>query len=80
METLSIEEIGYLGEIRQRLGLNENDPRRDTEIEQMSPMRRVRIIAGWYLGDPAWADEFKQYFESQGLYLTSNRLADGVIE
>jgi hypothetical protein len=35
-------------------------------------MERVGLIAGWFLGDNGWADTFKDYFESQGLYLTTN--------
>jgi len=67
---LTIDEIGYLEEIRQRLGLEENDNSRDESIEQMEPIERVRLLAGWFLGDGNWADTFVEWLESQGLYLT----------
>lgn len=76
---LTIEELGYVEEMRQRLGLDENDTSADVRLEKMHPMRRVRLLAGWYLGDPYWADTFKGYFESQGIYLTTNPDSDGVI-
>ena len=75
----SIKEIGYVREIRQRLGLKPNDTSSDNEIMVLSAMRRVGLIAGWNLGDDHWAQVFKGYFESQGLYLTTNPDADGVL-
>jgi hypothetical protein len=68
----TIEELGYVDEMRQRLGLEAGDTSCDEEIVAMSPMERVGLIAGWFLGDNGWADTFKDYFESQGLYLTTN--------
>jgi hypothetical protein len=65
----TIEELGYVEEMRQRLGLEADDTSRDRQIEEMEPMERVRLLAGWTLGDPDWADTFKDFFESQGLYL-----------
>jgi hypothetical protein len=56
----------YLKEMRQRLGLAKDDSSHDGEIQVMDPMERVRLIAGWFLGDGQWADIFKDYFESQG--------------
>jgi hypothetical protein len=79
MESLTIDDLGFLKEMRKRLGIEQNDTSLDSEIMQMSPIDRVRLIAGWELGDPQWADTFKEYFESQGLYLTTNPEADGVI-
>jgi len=70
MPKLTVKELGYLEEMRMRLGLDELDTSRDSEIENMRPMERVRLIAGWVLGDGAWADSFAEYFESQGLFLT----------
>lgn len=80
MEKISIDELGYVEEMRKRLGLDECDTSRDSEIEEMQPIDRVRLIAGWVLGSAEWADIFKEYFESQGLYLTTNYNADGVID
>lgn len=79
MNKLTIDEIGYLEEIRKRMGFNENDKSMDKDIEEMTPMERSRLVIGWYLGDGSWADTCKQYFESQGLYLTTNPEADGII-
>lgn len=75
---LTIDEIGYLKEIRQRLGLNKDDASEDCGISDMDPFHRVAHICGWYLGDNNWASEFKNYCESQGVYLTTNPDADGV--
>jgi len=80
MAKLSIDEIGHLYEIRQRLGLDEADTSKDDMILKMDPLRRVAKIAGWYLGDEEWAYTFKRWCESQGLYMTKNPDADGVIE
>ena len=76
---LTIEEIGYVEELRRRLGLKEDDNSLDNEIEEMDPMERVSLLAGWFLGSEAWAYTFKGYFESQGLFLTTNPEADGVL-
>ena len=54
-----------------RLGLDEHDTSRDDYINSLPPMKRVGMITGWELGSEAWAREFKLYFESQGLYLTT---------
>ena len=79
MEKLKIGELGYVEEMRQRLGLDKNDVSNDQKLENMEPMSRVWLIAGWFLGSGSWADTFKEYFESQGLFLTTNPDADGVI-
>ena len=79
MEKMTIEEMGYADVMRQRLGLKKDDTRKDRAIEEMEPMERVRLIAGWYHGDGMWADTCKEYFESQGIYLTTNPDADGII-
>ena len=76
---MDINELGYVEEMRQRLGLSRSNTCLDDRIEKMEPMERVRLIAGWINGDPAWADIWKEYFESQGLYLTTNPNAEGVL-
>lgn len=76
---MKIDELGYVDDLRQRLGLEPDDTSQDAIIEKMTPMQRVRMLAGWHLGDPSWADTFRVYFESQGLYLTTNPDADGVL-
>ena len=76
---MELDDIGYIEDIRQRMGLEEDDKSRDVEILAMTPMERVRLIVGWNHGDGSWADTYKEYFESQGLYFTTNPEADGVI-
>lgn len=68
-----------LKKMRQRLGLEENDTSRDEYLKGLPPFERVRIIAGWLLGDERWADNFFVWCNSQGLYLTTNPEADGVL-
>lgn len=75
---LTIDDIGYLKEIRQSLELDENDSSEDCNILAMEPFHRVSLICGWYLWYDTWASEFKKYCESQGIYLTTNHDADGV--
>jgi hypothetical protein len=45
----------YIGDMRQRLGLEPDDTSRDCHIEGMTPMERLRLLCGWNLGDPDWA-------------------------
>lgn len=75
-----INDIWNVEAIRQRLGLDENDTSRDSYILEMSPMERVRLIVGWYHGSEYWADTYVGYFESQGIYLTTDPGANGIIE
>jgi len=72
MEFYEIEDLGYVEEMRQRLGVEESSTKMDKRLLAMTPMERVRLLSGWFLGDPEWADAFKEYFESQGLFLTTN--------
>jgi hypothetical protein len=76
---MDIEEIGYLEELRQRLGLDPTDKQRDGYIASLPPFERVRMLCGWTLGDPSWADTMKEWLESQGLYITANPGDSGVI-
>ena len=71
--------MAYVEAMRQRLGLKKDDTSKDKSIEEMEPMERVRLIVGWYHGNRLWADTYKEYFESQGIYLTTNPDADGII-
>ena len=79
MEKMTVEEMGYVDAMRQRLRLEKDDASKDKVIESMEPMERVRLISGWYHGSGIWADTYKKYFESQGIYLTTNPGADGII-
>lgn len=77
MSDSEIENIEY---IRGRLGLSTDDTSEDAKITAMKPMDRVRLIAGWKLGSDEWADQFKDWFEGQGLYLTTNADDPGIID
>lgn len=66
---MNIDELGYVEEMRKRLGLEEDDTTLDPRIEQMTPLKRVGLIAGWYLGDASWASTFKEWCESQNMIL-----------
>jgi hypothetical protein len=44
---LTIEDLGYVEEMRQRLGNEPDDTSDDERILSMSPMRRVELLAGW---------------------------------
>ena len=74
-----IGDIGYIEDIRRRIGILEDDTSCDDEILKMEPMERVRKLCGWNLGDEGWADSFHSWLESQGLWITANPEADGVI-
>lgn len=63
---MGIEDNMYIKELRQRAGVEEDDTSMDAKIERMSPMQRVKMLAGWELGDPGWTGRFKDWFESQG--------------
>jgi len=69
---MKIEDMIYVEEMRQRLGLDENDTSKDKYLEQMKPFDRVKLIIGWEFGDESWGDTFKEWCDSQGLYLTTN--------
>ena len=77
---MTIDELGYVPEMRQRLGYEEDDPTPDRVIEDMTPMQRVRLIAGWFQGYGEWANIYRAYFESQGLYLTTNKDDPDIIQ
>jgi len=76
---MKIEEMEFVEVMRQRLGLEPEDTELDYYIESLSPLERVRLIAGWYQGDEKWADIYKEYFESQGIYLTTDANANEII-
>lgn len=54
-------------DIRQRLGLDENDTSRDTEIEAMTPEKKLRAVVGWHLGDEQWANDFINWAVALGV-------------
>lgn len=61
----------YIKEMRQRLGLEEDDTSRDAEIEDMTPIRRFNLLCGWYLGDIAWAQTIIDWQRDAGFTITS---------
>lgn len=63
----------YIGEMRQRLGLEEDDASRDPEIEKMSPTERLGLIAGWKLGYSGWEHTILDWVEDAGFKLTPKR-------
>ena len=71
-----IAELPYIDSMRQRLGLKPNDSSKDAYIGSLSLFERVRLIAGWEHGDEGWPDTWRDYFESQGLYLTTDPEAE----
>jgi len=79
---LTIEDIGHIEDIRGRLGVedSENDTRRDNIILKMSAEDRVRAICGWHIGDESWYDTFKEYCGSQGIFLTTDPEANGILQ
>lgn len=79
MTDLTVDDIVDIEAMRQRLGLKENDTIRDIKIVKMTPFERVKLLAGWYDGNSERAIIWKERFESQGLFLTTNPDADGVI-
>jgi len=59
-------ECPCIGEMRERLGLKEDDTSRDKAIEAMEPESRLRLLAGWHLGDPSWAGRFIRWARTCG--------------
>lgn len=76
----TIGELGYVPEMRQRLGLEGDDTSFDLEIDRRVPFDRLRLICGWYLGDNGWADTFKEWCASQGIWMTTDGEAPGILD
>jgi len=79
MTMTKIEDLGYVAGMRQMLGVDATDASSDAEILARSPLERVQLITEWEFGDALWANIFKGYFESQGVYLTTDPNAHGVL-
>jgi hypothetical protein len=59
-----LEEVGILGDVRQRLGANdESDSSKDHKINEMDNERLVKEWCGWHLGDGSWWTSMKSYFD-----------------
>lgn len=63
----------YIGDMRQRLGLEPDDASHDAEIMQMAPARRLALLTGWHLGDPSWAQTFIAWAEDVGFEIKARR-------
>ena len=70
--------IGYMKELRQRLGLEEDDISKDDDIKSMDSMDRVRMLCGWELGDTSWCDVFLGWMRSQGLNVDALYISEGM--
>jgi len=59
----ALQQIGILGDIRQRMGANdENDAKQDEEINRLDPDDLIAKDAGWKLGNEEWWwDMFDKY-------------------
>lgn len=66
---MKIDEMGYVDDMRGRLGLEDGDNSKDSLLESMDAFNRVKLIVGWNLGDGEWAETFKYWCESQGLFI-----------
>lgn len=58
------ENLGILGDVRQRLGANdEDDISFDADIEQMNRVEIIEAWCGWNLGDSSWARHILRFYE-----------------
>lgn len=63
--TKILDNIGILGEIRQRLGCeNENDTHKDKSINKMSANEIIKEYAAWQIGDGHWWTMLKSHFDA----------------
>lgn len=76
---LQWDEIGHVTAMRSWAGATESDEEYARQVISWPAMERVKLIWGWHLGDPSWALAAKEFFESQGLYLTTDPTARGVL-
>lgn len=56
----------YIKDMRQRLGIEEDDDSRDGYIEGLSPMERLKLICGWNLGHPGHAAHILDWVKDAG--------------
>lgn len=61
-----------LEKIRQRNDLEENDKSNDEKFNSMSPIKKLRDVAGWELGDPDWANQFIEWAKDCGFEITTD--------
>ena len=59
-----LDELGILGDIRQRMGANDIfDNLYDNDINEMTHDDILKAWSGWRLGDPSWWSTMKSYFD-----------------
>lgn len=63
----------YIDDMRQRLGLDDGDSRRDASIENMTATQRLELLCGWHFGDPAWARTFLSWARDAGFEIRESR-------
>lgn len=65
MDTKILEEMGLLGDIRERLGAeDENDTSFDTHITNMNMKEAVAKWSAWSLGDESWANNIIDNYQT----------------
>lgn len=62
-------------DLREALGLEPDDDSRDVEIAAMQPADRMRLLCQWHLGDPTWAETFKEWMEFSGYVVEEKEAA-----
>jgi len=58
-----LEQMGILGDIRERLGIEENETFMDDKINRMDAKKIAELWSGWNLGDESWAREIINIYE-----------------
>jgi|GEM_PF-1881565 len=59
-----LEDIGILGEIRQRLGAEDKlDESKDEKINNLSNHQLISAWCAWKIGDKFWWEKMKQMFD-----------------
>lgn len=83
MDIKTLEEMGILGDIRERLGAKgENDTSRDTRITNMDIKESVAAWSAWHLGDESWANDIigkYQTLHNQKLSILKKDLEEEII-
>ena len=59
--------IHILKRLRMRRDLDKNDTSMDQELNDLSPIEKLREIVAWELGDPNWADQILEWAKYCGM-------------
>lgn len=62
-----------LMKLRQRAGLAMTDATMDAELDALPPIEKLRMVCGWTLGDPSWADYFIDWASGCGIEIKDPR-------